>query len=448
MANRIRRRHRADSLADVVPIVDSQSNQGINSRYDMSVPQNWTVEQLRAELVRNHVSFRKTAKKSRLIQLCKDNGLINTSTVVSTESTGSGQSREDSDIAKLCNTVAELQQTVSTLSQTMDRMAQNVLQHNTGFIPRMDSASNEIRAPHFSASNQGPATTGNNQQTHSDIIADNQTATSLLGSTERNGAPSFPTGTTGTHTRFGYSAETLPFIETVHPTLRKQIIEGKDINLAALLIPYYTGRHADSSEIIKNKDKVDPRLQNSLNLPQFIQAFGIYKNIMCEVFPSRREELDLYERDIVDMASRYGGKAFYEYHKMFSAEAAAHLHYANRKVDWSVRNNKLFTTVFVNQKAFSCNMCYSSLHNSAFCPTHLEEKRPNHSPLNRGRDVKGRSRVTFQGKEICNNFNGQKGCHYARCQNLHICITCKKEHPQHTCSVSKNSQPGKGNTQK
>ena len=48
------------------------------------------------------------------------------------------------------------------------------------------------------------------------------------------------------------------------------------------------------------------------------------------------------------MASRYGGEGFYEYHRMFSAEAAAHLRYANRKVDWSVRNNKLFTTIFVN----------------------------------------------------------------------------------------------------
>lgn len=450
MANRIRRRHRTDSLVDIVPLVESQPNHSnsTNSRYDMSLPQNWTVEQLRAELARNNVSFSKTAKKTRLIQLCKDNGLINTPPVVSNVSTGSEQGREDSDIAKLQNTVSELQQTVATLSQNMDRMVQNVLQHNTGFMPTMASASNETSTPQISASIQGPSTMRNMQLSQSETTSDNLAGNSLLGLADRNVAVSSPTGTTGSQTKFGYSAETLPFIETVHPNLRKQIIEGKDINLAALLIPYYTGRHADSSEVVKNKDKVDPRLQTSLNLPQFIQAFGIYKNIMCEVFPSRREELDLYERDIVDMASRYGGKAFYEYHKMFSAEAAAYLHYANRKVDWSVRNNKLFTTVFVNQKAFTCNLCYSSLHNSAFCPTHLDDKRSSHSSLNRSKDVKGRSRVSYQGKEICNNFNGQKGCHYTKCQNLHVCLTCKKDHPQHACSTSKNFQPGKGNIQK
>lgn len=448
MANRIRRRLRADRLVDVVPVVESPSNRGINSRYDMSVPQNWTVEQLRAELARNNVSFSKTAKKSRLIQLCKDNGLINIPTVTSSESTSSVQSREDSNISQLCSTVSELQQTVATLSQNMDRITQTVLQGNTGFTPRVDAVSNASTTTQFHASIQQPTTTMNIPQTQSDSLTDNLSASSLLGSYGRNVAAASPTDSTGTQTRFGYSAETLPFIETVHPTLRKQIIEGKDINLAALLIPYYTGRHADSSEVVKNKDRVDPRLQTSLNLPQFIQAFGIYKNIMCEVFPSRREELDLYERDIVDMASRYGGKAFYEYHKMFSAEAAAHLQYANRKVDWSVRNNKLFTTVFVNQKAFTCGMCFSSLHNSAFCPNHLDDKRQSHGLLNRSRDIKGRSRVTFQGKEICNNFNGQKGCLYARCQHLHICLICKKDHPQHACSASKNSQPGKGNSQK
>lgn len=65
---------------------------------------------------------------------------------------------------------------------------------------------------------------------------------------------------TGQQTRFGYSAESLPFVETIHPTLRKQITEGKDVNLAALLIPYYTGPHADPSTT--TKEKPDPRLNH------------------------------------------------------------------------------------------------------------------------------------------------------------------------------------------
>ena len=415
------------------------------SRYDMRFPQNWTVEQLRSELARNSVSFKKSDKKARLIQLCKDNGLINTQILVDTNSSDQGQSKDNSDITKLTNTVAELQQTVSLLSKNLDSLV-----HSRSVpIQKHSSHPSGSNATFITGSTEPSGVSSVLPQGVISDIHESSTA-ELPGVSHTN--VDISTTTTGTRTRFGFAAESLPFIETVHPTLRKQIIEGKDINLAALLIPYYTGCHADSSETVKDKDKPDPRLQNSLTLPQFIQAYGIYKNILCEVHPSRREELDLYERDIVDMASRYGGKGFYEYHRMFSAEAAAHLRYANRKVDWSVRNNKLFTTIFVNQRANTCNVCNSSLHVASFCPNQHDRKgngQNGHNSQNRGAiDIRGRSRVRFQGKEICNNFNVQAGCNYRGCQNLHICLTCKKEHPQHSCAVAKNFPAGKGNSQK
>ena len=117
----------------------------------------------------------------------------------------------------------------------------------------------------------------------------------------------------------------------------------------------------------------DPRLNNPLTLGQFIQAFGIYMNIMCDTYPARRQELDLYERDIVDMATKYNGKGFYEYRKAFSAQAAAHLKFSNKKVDWSIRNDKLFASIFVNQPALSCYLCQSSLHMTAFCLNQLNK---------------------------------------------------------------------------
>jgi hypothetical protein len=39
----------------------------------------------------------------------------------------------------------------------------------------------------------------------------------------------------------GFAVESLPFVETVSPQLMKNIITGMDINLASLLIPYYSG---------------------------------------------------------------------------------------------------------------------------------------------------------------------------------------------------------------
>ena len=40
----------------------------INSRYDMSLLQNWTIAQLKAELQYNNVRFNSSAKKSKLIE--------------------------------------------------------------------------------------------------------------------------------------------------------------------------------------------------------------------------------------------------------------------------------------------------------------------------------------------------------------------------------------------
>lgn len=72
---------------------------------------------------------------------------------------------------------------------------------------------------------------------------------------------------------------------------------------------------------------------------------------MCSVFSHRRVELDLYERQIVDMATRFPGPGFYEYHCQFSLKAAAHLRYNNVCVDWSVRDESLYNDVFNSKPA-------------------------------------------------------------------------------------------------
>ena len=114
-------------------------------------------------------------------------------------------------------------------------------------------------------------------------------------------------------------------VETTSPQLRQQITSGKDVNLISRLIPYYIP--ADENDGNKKPDK---RLLRSLPLRgEFIQAFGIYKNIIGQAYPERRQELDLYERDIIDIATKYPGKGFNEYHRQFSLMAASHLKYNN-----------------------------------------------------------------------------------------------------------------------
>ena len=137
----------------------------------------------------------------------------------------------------------------------------------------------------------------------------------------------------------GVPSDSLPQIDIVSPSVRRDIIVGKDINLAALLIPGYksdstTDRHlVKGSEIIPLKSPGDTRLSRNLLLSEFIMAFTIYKNIMCEAYPTRRQELDNYQRGIVEMAHRFGGTMFYDYHRAFSARAAAMLQGYNVKID-------------------------------------------------------------------------------------------------------------------
>ena len=418
-----------------------------NTRYDLSMPQNWTVVQLKAELQQNNIPFSPSAKKSRLIQLCKDNGLIDgrVAPLPPPQQAQSGAEHPNNSVLELTKTVAELQKTVRDLSENVNHLKQQTMSADQGVQSRttadqgsclenaqtMMANSLQLTGHTTQAEPLPPAAESCVPSTSFDQEA--SCNSDLLASAMNHNGDS----SGYVKTKYGYSAESLPFMDAVHPTLKKQILEGKDINLASLLIPYYTGPHADPSVI--TKERPDMRLNQELTLAQFIQAFGIYKNIMCKAYPIRRPELDLYERDILDMATRYPGNGFYEYHKMFSAQAAAHLSYSGKKIDWSVRNKTLFCSIFTNSKARTCNLCQSSLHLSSFCPKLTEnnaQARFRNSPSTS--DMFGRVRMQAQGREICLKFNSVRGCVRIRCHYLHVCLICHKEHSQQVCQESKN----------
>ena len=132
------------------------------------------------------------------------------------------------------------------------------------------------------------------------------------------------------------------------------------------------------------------------------------------------------------MASRYGGgSAFYEYLKQFSAKAAANLKYNNIPVDWSIRNNTLFCNIFANHKRNSCSKCHSVSHTTGFCPLSPYDFSGNNRRYDKcNNDTLCRQRIKFGCLEICNNYNGDKGCLRPRCNNFHVCLSCKKDHPK------------------
>ena len=260
-------------------------------------------------------------------------------------------------------------------------------------------------------------------------------------------------------TQYGYSVSSLPEAVTVSPALRQAIIQGKDVNLAALLIPYFRGS-GDNTERLDSREFKAPN--KPLTIGQFIQAFSMYKSVMCAAFPHRRAELDEYECLIVDMASRFPGFGFYEYHTQFSQKAAAYLRHDNINVDWSIRDERLFNNIFAGRSVNSCNFCGSTSHGPGFCQAELEnprgffrnqdrraladrtnqDSRPPASSRSADStvDSHGRARTFHQQKEICNNFNGSFGCKAPKCPRAHICSSCKADHSLPACPLAQ-AQP-------
>ena len=271
-------------------------------------------------------------------------------------------------------------------------------------------------------------------------------------------ATHLPVGHIGT----GVASDSLPHIDIVSPQIRRDIISGKDINLAALLIPGYKGelennRHlVQGDQVIALRPLSDSRLQKSLTLPEFIMAFAVFKNVMTEAYPIRRPELDAYERDIIEMAQRYSGLAFYEYHRAFSARAAALLLNFNQKINWAIRDTKLYASIFSGMKGNVCAICTSMMHSTEFCPQVNTTKSKQYNPIlegsrsnnyaNKGfqsRDTTQiRPKVFLAGKEICNNYNSTRGCYRMErdCPYIHACLNCKTGgHAVGTCVKSQRS---------
>ena len=446
-------------------------NRATRQSYDPEMLENWTIVRLQEELTKRNISFPRNARRMALVRLLRPaiearhegNPAINASdrhdllgsarshdSMEATQQDGRAQGREETFL-----------QLLSSMTTTMQSMQKNVSdltgKVNELMAKQSEKDKNDSRTENRTVQQNSTGPTGNacyNECSSTSTNAyDLGSAYSALRKSTRSA--SLPSAAAGSEmqaramnqcSQWGYSAESLPFVETISSTLKKNIIAGKDVNLAALLIPYYNGSGVNSTECCdESKSKQDIRLNRDLNIKEFILAFGTYKNVMCSAYPERRPELDAYERHIVDMSSRYQGNGFYEYHKRFSAEAAAHLRYNNTAVDWSIKNNTLFCNIFSNLRPMACSLCSSTFHTANFCNRSSGSQKFNAFKFKRNDDVDtyGRERVFHKDREICNNFNGARGCSSFRCRNFHVCVICKGDHSKMTCpQLSKNEMTG------
>ena len=252
---------------------------------------------------------------------------------------------------------------------------------------------------------------------------------------------------------------TSPGVPSVTPAhfipagIRKDILDGKDVNLASLLIATHdladnkSYACGDVSVIIKARDH---RLNRKLSIPEFVLAFSLFRDVVCSANPLRREELDHYLYAVVELGHKFGGSAFYDYHRSFSAKAAALWAQHQVVAVWSRVDTELFCRHFAGLRSPVCATCQSSSHTAYWCPNSEASALPGTSRAFPGSlpapaqaptvDKLGRP-IQYLGKSpICNNFN-HGVCNYGQCRLLHICSGCFRAHPKSTCSLrlSKNS---------
>jgi hypothetical protein len=235
---------------------------------------------------------------------------------------------------------------------------------------------------------------------------------------------------------YGIAPGDIPDIDVMSPSSRKQILEGKDVNLATLLLPYYDV----PQPTIYNPDpkpKDDARLKRSLSIGEFITAFGKYKRTMCRVYKDRRDELDQFEAYAVSLHNTYGPR-YYEYVRLFSMRSAYILQTHGWKIDWSKIDWNLLQKIS-SANATYCHSCGESSHQENMC--HLSEQNQR-SPkvkvpdrkLDSDSDSLGRPRQFHNGKEICNHFNNNK-CIRPRCGFEHCCKKCFGPHAFSNCTA-------------
>jgi hypothetical protein len=230
-------------------------------------------------------------------------------------------------------------------------------------------------------------------------------------------------------------AAQLPETSLIPLNLKKDIVSGKDVNLATLLIPLRERRFIQcgqreirvGDDTIALKPQKDNRLLKNLNCADFIQAFTVYKDIMCEAYPGRRAELDKYMSNVVKMAGDWPGFVFYQYHLEFSARAAELL-VRGYRVDWAKMDPLLFQKVTAGKLANSCKLCSAFDHHSGFCP------------LAAAGSMVSTSKPFSSGKKICFRHNSGTCERGTSCQYLHACATCKS--PQHTQRECKQTTSG------
>ena len=70
-------------------------------------------------------------------------------------------------------------------------------------------------------------------------------------------------------------------------------------------------------------------------------AFDVYTSVMTEDIHKEKKEIDLYERNIIDVRMRHSRSGFYKYHIVLRQQLVYTYKSINLKIYWSIQDNIL-----------------------------------------------------------------------------------------------------------
>ena len=227
---------------------------------------------------------------------------------------------------------------------------------------------------------------------------------------------------------YGLHPEQIKDNDYVSESLREKIVNGKYVNMVLLLIPEF-------EQTKDRKDRYrDARLNRSLSIEEFIVAFEKYKRIHCSSHPWRKEELDTYESNLIEIARVYGRK-FYEYHKIFSQKCAVALE-QGKKVNWAEKDKDLLQMIIGGTQCNTCNICQEVTHVTQFCPQTFSQLGTYKFQYPQSFSTPVANSTDNQRKTVlCSWFNAQ-GCKKDKCNYFHACSLCNSvTHGKKQCSA-------------
>ena len=173
-----------------------------------------------------------------------------------------------------------------------------------------------------------------------------------------------------------------------------------------------------------------PRREPIKDIQVWAECYSVYAAILSAAYPEKAPHLFAYMRTIVRASRQFMGHEWVSYDMTFRRTAAN-----QGSLDWGVPNPGLYNDAFTGAVKSRANCFYClDAHSSEDCPK-APEAHPSPASRHLAEQRQGRlaPRQGSNRVEICRQFNGVRGCRFARCRYAHLCERCHGPHPTMEC---------------